>query len=253
MNATGMSDNLFGEVGEGIGNNTGPCRVKFGTPHFVDFGQELEHSPDGKAYIVAHGATSPSSTEMWMLGDQVYMARVIPTVENINDGSKWEFYAGGHGSSALWVTGDVSQAKPLVEWTNHTGSTTMSYFAAIKKYVMTISTASHYPTMDNGDFDTYFLEADDITGPWSYVTYMKHFGPQVYFANHPTKFSAKQADTSSKTFDAFLMFSANYDPATRTGGNPPNSGYHMNLQQARFRLSSGFAAKIKAEGELVFV
>ena len=37
--------------------------------------------------------------------------------------------------------------------------------------VLSISTASIYPMMTH-QFDTYFLESDDITGPWSYVTYM---------------------------------------------------------------------------------
>ena len=152
-NATSDSDNLFGEAGPDPLHGkpaSGPERVKFGTPHWVDFGQELEHSPDGKAYLVAHGATSPTSTEMWMLGDQVYLARVTPTVANIGDKSKWEFYAGGHGSAAKWVAGDVSKATPLVEFTNHTGSTTMTYFAGIKKYVMSINTVSHYPDFDRG-------------------------------------------------------------------------------------------------------
>ena len=125
-NATSYSDNLFGEAGDHFADPSGPSRIKFGTPHWVDFGQELEHSPDGKAYLVAHGAASPSSTEMWMLGDQVYLARVTPTVANIGDKSKWEFYAGGHGSAAKWVAGDVSKATPLVEFTNHTGCTTMT-------------------------------------------------------------------------------------------------------------------------------
>ena len=35
------------------------------------------------------GATSPESIQAWMLGDQVYMARVTPTVEDIADKSKW--------------------------------------------------------------------------------------------------------------------------------------------------------------------
>ena len=43
-------------------------------------------------------------------------------------------------------------------------------------------------------------------------------------------------------------FSANYDPHTRSGGNPPNSAYHMNLQQARFSLSAGFAARLDGGG-----
>lgn len=30
--------------------------VKIGAPHFVDFGRNMEHSPDGKAYLVAMGA-----------------------------------------------------------------------------------------------------------------------------------------------------------------------------------------------------
>ena len=58
------------------------------------------------------------------------------------------------------------------------------------------------------------------------------------------KFAAKQANTTDKTFEAFLMYSANYDPYTHTP-NPPNSAYHMNLQQARFSLSSAFAAKLE--------
>ena len=31
--------------------------------------------------------------------------------------------------------------------------------------------------MDGGDFDTWILESDDITGPWALVEYMKSFGP----------------------------------------------------------------------------
>ena len=70
--------------------------------------------------------------------------------------------------------------------------------------------------------------------------------PQVYFANHPSKFAAKAADTSAKTFDAFMMFSANYDPGSRAGVQAlPNSAYHMNLQQARFTLSAAFSDKLE--------
>ena len=83
---------------------------------------------------------------------------MTPTVTNIGDRSQWEFYAGGHGSAARWVVGDVSKASPLLEFTNHTGCTTMTYFAAIKKFVITINTASNYPVMDGGDFDTWMLE-----------------------------------------------------------------------------------------------
>ena len=52
-NASNDRDNLFGESARANG------KVKFGAPHWVDFGKDLEHSPDGRAYIVAHG-TPPS-------------------------------------------------------------------------------------------------------------------------------------------------------------------------------------------------
>ena len=237
LNATSGSDNLFGET---AANN---ARVKFGAPHWVDFGQELEHSPDGKAYIVGHGASKPTSIQAWMLGDEVYMARVTPDAASIADKKEWEFYAGGHGADAKWVKGDVGAAVPLVRWDNHAGVVTMTYFAALKKYILTISTATFYPSMTK-QFDTYFLESDAITGPWSYAHYASEFGPEAYFVHHPSKFLAKRANTTDATYTAFLMYSANF--AFREGAMPPNSGYHMNLQQARFPLSKQFAAKLAA-------
>lgn len=77
------TDNLFGETAM---NNS---KVKFGAPHVVDLGQELRHSPDGKMYIVGHGAVRPEAHQSWMQGDQVYMARVKPSVDAIGDGKQW--------------------------------------------------------------------------------------------------------------------------------------------------------------------
>ena len=36
-----------------------PCGVKFAYPKPVDYGQNNGHSPDGKLYFTAHGATRP--------------------------------------------------------------------------------------------------------------------------------------------------------------------------------------------------
>jgi len=43
----------------------------------------MEHSPDGKAYLVAHGATREIGTLSWNRGDQIYMIRVSPSPETI--------------------------------------------------------------------------------------------------------------------------------------------------------------------------
>ena len=70
---------LFGEHGL----NGEP--VKIGTPHFVDFGKNMQHSPDGKAYLVAHGASDGSKRRFgynsWITGDAIYLLRVTPTIQ----------------------------------------------------------------------------------------------------------------------------------------------------------------------------
>eukprot|EP01062_Namystynia_karyoxenos_P082886 TRINITY_DN9424_c0_g1_i3.p1 TRINITY_DN9424_c0_g1~~TRINITY_DN9424_c0_g1_i3.p1 ORF type:complete len:473 (+),score=83.44 TRINITY_DN9424_c0_g1_i3:79-1419(+) len=180
-NATGRRDNLFGE--DAFENGL----VKFGAPHFVDFGRDLEHSPDGMAYIVGHGRTSAANVHAWMLGDAAFLARVRPGPAAVNDRSQWEFYAGGTGAGARWVRGDVTAARPVAEWERRMGVVTMTYFAPLRKYILTVSTATGYPNME-GPFDTYFLESDDITGPWSLVSYNAQFGPEAYFVNWLSKF-----------------------------------------------------------------
>src|SRR6266566_1079156 len=61
---------LFGESGGAS------SRVKIGAPHVVDFGRDLEHSPDGKAYLVAHGASGAEGWANWIAGDAIYLLRV---------------------------------------------------------------------------------------------------------------------------------------------------------------------------------
>ena len=41
-------------------------KVKMGSPHVVDFGRNMEHSPDGKMYLTGHGATRPEAACSWV-------------------------------------------------------------------------------------------------------------------------------------------------------------------------------------------
>ena len=50
--------------------------VQIGAPHAVDFGKNMEHSPDGFAYFVAHGAREPGAWNSWIQGDQIALCRV---------------------------------------------------------------------------------------------------------------------------------------------------------------------------------
>ena len=207
---------IFGESGKD------GSKVKIGAPHFVDFGKELEHSPDGKAYLVGHGATRPDANLGWIAGDQAYLLRVMPSPDTINDSSRYEFFA-GHTSDGkpIW-SNDFHRMKPLIEWNGRVGHATITYNAPLKKYFLCATDG--WPTIET--MNTYILEADTITGPWRLVTFMEKFGSQAYFVNIPSKFIDGKR--------AWLCYSANF--TNRFFGstfevNPVGSKYALCLQE----------------------
>jgi hypothetical protein len=200
--------------------------VKMGAPHFVDFGKNMQYSPDGKAYLVAHGAVAsdpdPRPANLsWITGDQIYMARVKPNIRNINNKSQYEFFADDDESGKPIWTHDFSKIKPLIEWNNNTGSVTMTYDAPLRKYLMCITDGNNTISA----FNTYIVESDHITGPWKMVVYMRHFGEQAYFVNIPSKF------ISSDGWTMWLAYSANF--TGRMNQNPPGSAYGLTLQEIK--------------------
>jgi alpha-L-fucosidase len=205
--------------------------VKIGAPHVVDFGKNMEHSPDGKAYLVGHGAVEPDMEDRvanlsWITGDQVYLCRVRPSPEAINDAAQYEFFGGrDEKGKAVW-TKDFGLIKPLVEWDNNMGCVTITYNAPLQRYLMCVTDG----TNTVWKFNTYILEADEITGPWRLVTYLKDFGEQAYFVNFPSKFIGGDGRT------LWLCYAANFTNGwlgTNLKADPPGSRYGMCLQEVR--------------------
>jgi hypothetical protein len=211
-------------------------KVKIGSPHFVDFGKNMENSPDGKAYLVAHGASDPDpkprpANLSWITGDQIYLLRVTPSVENMNDRSKYEFFAGRDMSGAARWTKDLAKIQPIAEWNNNMGCVTMTYNAPLKKFLMIITDGGN--TISR--FNTYILESDKVSGPWRLVVYMHNFGEQAYFVNIPSKFISPDGRT------AWLCYAANFTNGylkTNYRDNPPGGGYGMTLQEIRLLEAS---------------
>ena len=205
--------------------------VKISAPHFVDFGRDMEHSPDGKAYLVAQGSSDGENRRYaynsWITADQVYLIRVTPSIANMNDASKYEFFA-GHDiqGNPVW-TSDFQKIKPVAEWRDHMGCVTMTYNPGLKKYLMCVTDGGNTVSR----YNTYLLESDRITGPWKLVTHMSNFGEQAYFVNLPSKFISK-ADGRS----LWLCYAANF--SSGWGGitfkaRPPGSRYGMCLHEIR--------------------
>lgn len=205
--------------------------VKIGAPHFVDFGRNMEHSPDGKAYLIGHGSVERDLEDRpanlsWITGDMVYLCRVLPGREMINDASNYEYYGGRNATGGPVWTRDFSRIRPLLVWDNNMGCVTITYDAPLKKYLMCVT--------DGGitiwKFSTYILESDEITGPWRLIVYLKDFGEQGYFVNVPSKFISSDGRT------LWLCYAANFTNGylgTRFGSNPPGSRYGMCLQEVK--------------------
>ena len=209
---------LFKESGKGN------SKVKIGAPHFVDFGKNMQHSPDGKAYLVGHGAVRPNADHSWISGDQAYLARVTPTPENINDMSKYEFFAGHDGEGRPRWSKDFPEIKPVMEWNDNAGCVTMTWNNPLKKYFMCVTHGYKLGGGGKTAYDTYILESDRITGPWKMVSYLNRFGPQAYFVNLPSKFISKDGKTM------WLCYSANWS-RKKQKGNPTGSKYALCLHE----------------------
>lgn len=210
----------------------GPLRI--GAPHFVDFGKNMEHSPDGKAYLVGHGAVEQDMEERqanlsWISGDQIYICRVTPSPENINNEDAYEYFAGHDDQGEPIWSFDYADITPLIDWNNRTGCVTMTYNAPLKKYFMCVTDG--WPTVRS--MNTYILESDQITGPWSEVVYMENFGPQAYFVNIPSKFISEDGTTM------WLCYSANFTASYETRSDleylrttkPAGSAYALSLHE----------------------
>jgi hypothetical protein len=202
--------------------------VRIGAPHFVDFGRAMRHSPDGKAYLVAQGASDAANRRYaynsWITADEIYLLRVTPGLENMNDAAKYEFFAGHNAQGEPTWTRELARSKSVAAWRDHMGCVTMTYVAPLRKFLMCVTDGGntvHY-------FDTYLLESDRMTGPWKLVSYLKHFGEQAYFVNIPSKFIQTDGHT------LWLCYAANFSSGwggVKFRSRPPGSRYGMCLQE----------------------
>jgi hypothetical protein len=209
--------------------------VKIGAPHFVDFGRNMENSPDGKAYLVGHGASDGANRRFaynsWITADQVFLIRVTPSIPNMNDASKYEFFAGRDASGQPVWSRDFKHIKPIAEWRDHMGCVTMTYNVPLKKYLMCVTDGGNTVSR----YHTYLLESDRITGPWRLVTHLSNFGEQAYFVNLPSKFIGKDGRS------LWLCYAANFSSGwggIRFRSRPPGSRYGLCLQEIKLLAPS---------------
>ena len=214
---------LFGE------NGLEAKPVKIGAPHFIDFGSNMEHSPDGKAYLVAHGASDgPEGRRFaynsWITGDEIYLIRITPSPENMNDPGAYEFFAGYDKAGRPEWTADFRAIQPMLSWKDRLGCVTVSYNPPLQKYFMCVTDGSKTRFY----MHTSILEADRPEGPWKLVRYFERFGEQAYFVNIPSKFISDDGLTM------WLCYSANFSRNEfQLQEKPDGSRYALSLHEIK--------------------
>ncbi len=214
VNAIDPDGNFFNEKG----------KAKFRTPHAVNFARNNK-SQDGMIYLSAHGYSSGKGANNWDKGDAIYLCRTKATPENIVDAGSYEFFC-GHNSKgkAVWSK-NVEEAKPVLDWPNHLGSESITWFPKLKKYILMSC------RLKEGEKNlpyniTSFWEADDITGPYKIIHYMRDWGPQTYFPNIP----AQMINDDGRS--AWMTVSCNYYKSN--GFNPHQCRYGASMHEIIF-------------------
>lgn len=80
----------------------------------------MEHFPDGKAYLVGHRAIDNNDAQRaannsWNTEDSIFMSRVLPNIENMNDASKYEYFSGYNKQGEAVSSKDFKLIKPVFD------------------------------------------------------------------------------------------------------------------------------------------
>ena len=206
---------LFGERGRCAGE----LPIRFGAPHVVDFGRNLQHSPDGFVYLVGHGSRFAGGVANWIAGDAAFLCRVRPSPAIVNDPAAYEFFAGCDPAGQPRWAGRVADSQPIIEWPWRCGCINVTWFPALRQYIACIAIGA--ADGGGGTMDTWLAIADNLWGPWRQLAYLEAFGSQAYFTCIPSKFLSPD----NRSF--WMFWSANWHlPAWQ---NPPGSSYSLSV------------------------
>jgi hypothetical protein len=211
-------------------------KAKFRTPHAVNFAKNNK-APDGKIYLSAHGYSSGNGANNWDKGDAIYLCRTNADPEDVTNPDSYEFFGGKDQlGNDIWVN-SVGEAKPILDWPNHLGSESITWFPKLKKFILMSCRLKEKE--ENLPYNiTTFWEADQITGPYKIVHYMKNWGEQAYFPNIPSQMINEDGRS------AWMTVACNYSAANI---NPHQCRYAASMHEIVFDVAGKSLPDFKDE------
>jgi hypothetical protein len=137
--------------------------VRFGSPYFVWYGKNGAASVDNADKYVYAVANDGHFED----GDDYILGRVLKRKLPDLNATDWQFYDGGDGMEDGNWTGELVEAKPILQDPMNCSMTGMTYIPGLGRYIMVVW---HYATYDlRTDPRTIndYYEAPKPWGPWT--------------------------------------------------------------------------------------
>ncbi|MEK7407584.1 MAG: serine hydrolase [Acidobacteriota bacterium] len=155
----------------------------FGCPDFVQFGPNYRGARDRFVYIV-----SQANNDAYGFSPDIVMARVPR--DRIASRDAWEFFAGPDmGGRPQWSR-DIAQRWPAFTDPRGAQRISMSYNAALKRYILT---ASHRVGATAHNASLGVFDAPEPWGPWTTLYYDDHWSAndRTYHHKFPPRYMSR--------------------------------------------------------------
>jgi CubicO group peptidase (beta-lactamase class C family) len=183
----------------------------FAAPSFINFGKNYAGARDEFVYVVSHDADSA-----YEVADAIVLARVPK--KQLRNREAWTFFSGLNGGESAWGS-DVARRQPIVRNPGKCYRTSVSYNAALKRYLMVHAVPTAATRDGAGKPDTRFAgglaiyDSPEPWGPWTKVfsTDSWDVGPGES-CSFPTKWMSADGKTLHLVFsgdDSFSVRRAN--------------------------------------------
>ena len=190
-----------------------------GNLNFVQYSSEGAASGDW-VYAIA--------TEREFNASTLFLGRAPDTISGITDPAQWQWAEGGPaavGGEPQW-TSSISQAAPILTWTDHITYPRMSYDAGLGRYLLTFtySYSDTPPGIWQNGSELVVLESAQPWGPFQFVARQPWFGPTNGYDPALPENWISPTGTS-----VWMIWAANFDGCAR--GLDCSGAYGFNYRQ----------------------